>query len=441
MNVTRENLEDQTTLLKITLTEADYKETVDKALKNIKKKANVPGFRPGMVPMGLIQKMYGKSTLAEQTYHMATDAAFDKIKEDNIDPLGDLMPAQVQEPLDFENNKEFEFIFEIGIAPEVKIDLSDKDVVEKTVVVPDAEMVEGYKNNFLHRFGKLVEVEQATSEEALTVNLDNQEMQIEDAYVGLISMSEQERAPFIGKKVGDKMSVNINELYKDAKQRAAILSLKESELEGVNPQFELEITKIRAFQNPELNEEFFATAFPDGEVKDQQAFNAKIEVQVAQEIASQTAFKFDDDIRDYVVKKCALPLPEEFLKRWLFQANEGKFSAEDIEKEFPQFSTMMQWDLIKRAVAKENNIEVTKEDAMAEAKEMANAQFRYYGMASAADDMLENYANQILSNKEESNKIYDKVGQKKVTAALAAKMGVKEKKMSVAEFSQMMQKK
>lgn len=440
MNVTRADQKGQTTIITVKVEPADYTEQLEKKLKEYRRKANVPGFRVGMVPMNLINKMYRKGALADLSYHIATDAAFEFIKTENLDPIGDLMPAESQTEIDFDNEAgEFEFIFEIGLAPQVNLDLTDKDKIEKIVVEPSADMITGYTDNFLRRFGKLVDVDTVTKEEAVSCNLDNNDMKIDDAYVGLISMNDDERKPFIGKKVGAKLKVNINELYKDEKQRAAILSVKEGELKDINPEFELEITKIRAFENPKIDEDFLKLAFPDGDVKTKKEFDAKMKEQVGAELASQTEFKWEDNVRDYVIAKANLTLPDEFLKRWLFNINEGKFTMEDIEKEFATFVQMMKWDLIKRTVAKAEKLEVTADDATAEAKDMALAQFRYYGMAQVADDMLDNYAKQILSNKEEAKKIFERAGEKKIVGAIVAKVGVKEKKMSVEEFSSMMQ--
>lgn len=436
MNVIFENQADQTAVIKVTVSEADYSATVEKELKNYKRKAKVPGFRPGMVPMGVINKMYRKGAIADASYRAAMNASFEYIKENNIDPLGDLMPADdMQKPLDFDNQTEFEFIFRIGIAPKVGLELSSADVVEKIKVTPSEDMISGYRSNFIRRFGKLDDVDVVTKEEAVNVDLKNDEMTIEDTYVTLISLDDAARAPFIGKKVGDKMEIDIRTIYPKEEQRAAVLSVSKEELDALNPMFELEIKKIRAFVEPTIDEEFFKTAFPEGEVKTVEEFEAMIQTKVQEELDSQTAFRFDDTVREYLVKKANLSLPEAFLKHWLWSVNEGKFTMEEVEKEFPQFLELMRWDLIKRHIAREHNIEVSESDAIAQAKEMALMQFRYYGMATVADDMLENYAKQILSNKEEERKIYDMVGQKKVIAVALEKMTIEEKTMTIEEFS------
>ncbi|MEG0033761.1 MAG: trigger factor, partial [Mucinivorans sp.] len=333
MNVTRADQQGQTTIITVTVSGADYTEKLEKALKEQKRKAVLPGFRPGMVPMTMINKMYRKGAMADITYRLATDAAFEFIKKEEIDPIGDLMPSDSQPEIDFDAQSDFDFVFEIGLAPKINIDFSDNDKLEKIVVEPSAEMISGYRDNYLRRFGKLVDVDTVENEEAVSCTLENDEAKVDEAYVGLISMSEEDRAPFIGKKVGDQMTVNINEIYKDPKQRAAIMSIKENELQAMNPVFNLTVTKIRKFENPKLDADFFALAFADGSVKDEVGFDAMIKAQVGEELASQTEFKWLDTVRDYAVDRELITLPDAFLKSWLYQMNQGKFTMEQIEGE------------------------------------------------------------------------------------------------------------
>ena len=437
MNVVKENLENQTALLRVTVGEADYKEQVDKQLKDYKRKANVPGFRPGMVPMGVINKMYRKNVLADSAYRKATDAAFEYIKENNIETVGDLMPSEKQGELDFDNGTDFEFVFQIGLAPEIDLALSKKNSVTKYVIEPNDDMRKGFRSNYMRRFGKLVDVDVVVEDEALTGTLTQGDTTIEDAYVGLISMDEAARKPFIGKKVGDSIEVDVNEIYKTPSQRASILGVKEAELEGMDPKYTFTITQIRKFAEPEMNEEFFKLAFPAGDVTTTAQFDAKIDEQVRAELAKETEFKFTADLRKYLLEKTSLTLPEEFLKNWLYNVNEGKFSMEEIEKEFPQFLDMIRWDMIRRKVMKDNNLEITQDDVKAEAKEVAMMQFQYYGMHTVADDMLENFVNSILGNKEEVRKIYDKVGERKVVDAVSEQIKINEKTVSPDEFQKL----
>ncbi len=440
MNIVRENLEDLTTLLKVTVAEADYKDAVEKALRTYKRKANLPGFRPGMVPMGVINKMYRKSAVAEEAYRTASKSAFDYLEKEKIQIVGDMIPSDQQKPLDFDKDTDYEFVFEVGIAPEVNLSLSAKDKVKKYEIKIDDKMREGYRSNFVRRFGKLVDVETVEKDEALTVTLDQPEMQIQEAYVGLIGMDDERRKPFLGKKVGDTMEVDVNELYPTPAQRASILNVKEAELETINPKFTLTINQIRRFAEPELDEEFFKTAFPDGNVTNAEQFAQYIDAQIAGDLNRETEYMFTLDMRNFLLEKANLTLPAAFLKRWLFTINEGKFSMEEIEKDFDKFLDMMKWNLIQKHYMQELKLEITPEDAMNEARGLARMQFAYYGMNQVADEMLDNYAKSILGNKEENRKIYDKLTERKVIEALEPAITVTPTSISAEEFAKLVEK-
>ena len=437
MNIVREQHGENNSLIRVTVGPDDYGQEVEKSLREYRRKANIPGFRPGMVPMGIIRKMYGKSVVAEQSYRTASNSVFEYLQKEGIDYLGDVIPAEEQGAFDFENNTEFEFVFEIGEAPAINLDLSEKDKLTYHKIKVDKKMHDDYRSNYLRRYGRLVDAAEVTSDEALTVTLDNGDMNVADAYVGLISMSEEERKPFLGKKVGDKMHVNINELYKNPAQRAACLQVKENELEGINPEFEMEITKIRKFAEPELNEEFFKMAFPQGNVTDEAGFDKLIDEQIAAELRRESDYLFTLQLRDYLVKKADLKMPEEFLKRWLYTINEGKFTMEEIGKDFDQFLKMFTWNYLQKHFIKADNLTVTKEEAEAEAKALAAAQFAQYGMPSAPDEMLAGYAGKILSDKEQGQKIYEKLYEVKVVEDVKSKIKVTEKAVSADDFAKL----
>ena len=439
MNIVREQREQNNSLIKVTVGEKDYGDAVEKSLREYKRKANIPGFRPGMVPMGVIKKMYGKGVLAEQAYRQASEAAFNYLQEQKIDYVGDVIPSEEQGDFDFENGTEFEFIFEIGEAPEVKLELSAKDKMTYYTIKVDKKMHDDYRSNFLRRFGRLVDTDKVTADEALEVTLDNGEMNVADAYVGLISMSEEERKPFLGQKVGYKTEVNINELYKNPSQRAAVLQVKENELEGIKPEFTLEITRIRRFAEPELNEEFFKMAFPGGNVKTAEEFEAYIDAQIASELRRESDYLFTLQLRDYLIEKAGLKMPEAFLKRWLYTINEGKFTMEEIEKDFAQFLKMFTWNYLQKHFIKTDGISVSKEEALSEAKALAASQFAQYGMPSAPDDMLEGYAEKILADKDQGQKIYEKLYEVKVVEDVKSKIKVTEKAVSAEDFAKLAQ--
>ncbi|MBR5830211.1 MAG: trigger factor [Tidjanibacter sp.] len=441
MNIIKEARENQTAIIKITVSEADYAAEVDKKLREYKRKANIPGFRPGMVPMGIINKMYRKGVVAETAYKMASDNCFAYIEKEGIDYMGDVMPSDEQGAFDFDNNTDHEFIFEVGLAPVVDLELTEKDKVTRYKIKVDEEMRSGYRSQFLRTYGRLVDVDVVEKDEAVMCTLDNGEIKTEDAYVGLISMTEEERKPYIGKKVGDQMIVNVNELYKSEQQRASVLGLKENELASINPEFNLEITKIRKYADPEMNEEFFKMAFPAGDVTTEEQFEKMIDKKIEEELKKESDYVFTQTLREYLLEKAALTLPEDFLKRWLLAINEGKFTMEEIEKDFAPFAEMMSWTAILKFFAKKLSVEVKPEDMEAEAKAYAAAQFAQYGMMNVADEMLTNYAQQILSNKEESNKLIEKVYEAKVVEAVTPLVKVSNKSVTIAELNKILAKK
>ena len=439
MNITREQREVGTSLLKVVVNEQDYGEAVEKMLREYKRKANIPGFRPGMVPMGVVRKMYGKGAVAEQAYKIASNSVFEYLQKEGIDYVGDVIPSDEQGDFDFENNTEHEFMFEIGEAPKIEVALSKDDKLTYNKIKVDAQMIEGYKDNYLRRYGRLVDVEAVAKDEALTVALDNGEIAVDDAYVGLISMSDEERAAFLGKKVGDKMEVDVNELYKSASQRAAILKVKEEELESINPKFTLEIKQIRQFANPELNEEFFKMAFPAGNITSEAELDKFLNSEIETELGREADFLFTIRVRNFLMEKLALQMPADFLKRLLYVINEGKFTKEDIEKDFDAFLKMFTWNYIQKHFIQTYELRVSDEEAQAEAKEFAKAQFAQYGMPSAPEEMIENFSKQILENKEQGQKIYEKLYEAKVVEYVKSQIKVSNKSVSAEEFAKLAQ--
>ncbi len=394
-----------------------------------------------MVPMGIINKMYRKGVVAEVAYKMASDSCFEYIEKEGIDYMGDVLPSDEQGAFDFDNNTEHEFIFEVGLAPKVELELTEKDKVTRYKIKVDEEMRSGYRGQFLRTYGRLVDVDVVEKDEAVMCTLDNGDIKSEDAYVGLISMSDEERKPFIGKKVGDQMIVNVNELYKSAQQRASVLGVKENELADIKPEFNLTITKIRKYADPEMNEEFFKMAFPEGNVTTEEQFEKFIDEKIAAELKKESDYVFSQTLREYLVEKANLTLPEGFLKRWLLAINEGKFTMEEIEKDFAPFAEMMKWSAVQKHFAKTLGVEVKQEDMLAEAKAYAAAQFAQYGMMNVAEEMLSNYAQQILSNKEEANKLIEKVYEQKVIEAVTPLVKVSNKSVTIAELNKILSKK
>ncbi len=436
MQVVRENIGNLNEIIKITVEAADYTQNVEKALKDYKKKANVPGFRPGMVPMGIIKKMYLKGVTADETYKMASQECYKYLTDNKIEILGDPLPSETQPELDFEQQGNLEFHFEIGVSPEINIDLSSVEVTNNQIGL-EADMVDGYKKNYLQRFGKLVDVAEVTETEAITGTLTQGEETIEEAYVGLISMSDEQRAPYIGKKVGDVMEVNVNELYTSEQQRATILKKDVAELADINPNYTLTITQIRQFELPEVTEELLAEAFPNSDIKTPEQFDTFANEEVQKQLDNESKHLLAVTIRRKLIELAGFQLPDTFLKKWIYAMNEGKYSNEEIENEYAQFTEMMSWDIIKRHYVVANDMKVERDDLIEEAKQMAKMQFIQYGMPTIEDSLLVNYANQIISNKDEARKLYDAIYERMCVEFIESKIKVENKTVTVKEFGEL----
>ena len=252
-------------------------------------------------------------------------------------------------------------------------------------------------------------------------------------------MTDEERKPFEGKKVGDKMEVNVSELYKSETQRASILQVKAEELESINPNFSLEITQIRQFANPELNEEFFKMAFPDGNIASEADLDKFIDAEIEKELSREADYLFTIRVRNFLMEKAGLQMPEAFLKRWLYTINEGKFTMEDIEKDFEGFIKMFTWNYLQKHFIQTYELTVSEDEVNAEAKEFAKAQFAQYGMPSAPEEMIENFSKQILSNKEQAQKIYEKLYELKVVEYVKSQIKVTNKSVSAEDFAKLAQ--
>jgi FKBP-type peptidyl-prolyl cis-trans isomerase (trigger factor) len=350
MNLTTQERPDGVMVLKATVAEADYAPEVEKSLREMRRKANVPGFRPGMVPMGMINKMYRRGVVAEQAYRKANDAVFKYLEENKVSIMGDVMPSDEQGKLDFEGGAtEHEFVFEVAPAPVVDITAGPDDKLTRYKIKPSKEMREGYRGSFLRRF-------------AVPVG------------------------------------------------------------EGEEP------------REPALDAEFFAQAFPDGKVTDAAGLDKYLDEALDAELAREGEYLLGIQLKNHLLAKANVKLPEEFLKNWLFAMNEGKFTMEQIEAEFPAFLRMMSWDLVAKHFTTTLGIEVKQEDMLEEAKAIARMQFAQYGMTGMPEETIEGFAKNILANKEEAQRVYDRTREDKILTALKALIKIGEKSVTQDEF-------
>ena len=449
MNVSLQNIDKVSALLTVKLEKADYQPQVDKSLKNIRQKAQVPGFRPGMVPMSLVKKMYGKSVIADEVNKLLSEKVYAYIKDNNINILGEPMPNEEKQPdIDFDTMEEFEFVFDIALAPEFKAEVSDQDKVDYYTIEVTDEMVENQIKAYTQRNGKYEKVdayEENDMLKGLLAELDEEGntkeggIQVEGAVMMPSYMkNDEQKAIFANAKVNDVLVFNPNTAYEgNAVEMASLLKIDKEAAAEVKGNFSFQVEEVTRFVNGELNQEIFDQVFGKDVVKTEEEFRAKIKEGIAKQFESDSDYKFLIDVREYLVNKIGkLEFPDALLKRIMLLNNEEKgeaFVAENYEKSIEELT----WHLIKEQLIAANEIKVEQADVLNMAKEATRIQFAQYGMLNIPEEVLENYAKEMLKKQESVEGLVNRAAESKLSAALKAKATLNHKTVSMEEFNKM----
>ncbi|MCQ4914478.1 trigger factor [Bacteroides nordii] len=449
MNVSFQNIDKVSALLTVKLEKADYQEKVDKSLKTFRQKAQIPGFRKGMVPMSLVKKMYGKSVVAEEVNKLLSEKVYDYIKSNNINMLGEPMPnEEKQQVIDFDTMEDFEFVFDIALAPEFKAEVSSSDKVDYyTIEVTDA-MVDNQVKAYTQRNGKYEQVsayEDNDMLKGLIAELDENGntkeggIQVEGAVLMPSYMkNDEQKAIFANAKVNDVLVFNPNTAYDGhAAEIASLLKIEKEAAAEVKSDFSFQVEEITRFVSGELNQEIFDQVFGEGVVKTEEEFRAKIKESIAEQLVADSDYKFLIDARKMLMEKVGkLEFPDALLKRVMLLNNREKgeeFVAENYDKSIEELT----WHLIKEQLVKDNEIKVEQEDVIKMAKEATKGQFAQYGMMTVPEDILENYAQEMLKKKENVDGLVGRVVEAKLATALKAKVTLNNKTVPMEEFNKM----
>ena len=449
MNVSFQNIDKVSALLTVKLEKADYQEKVDKSLKTFRQKAQIPGFRKGMVPMSLVKKMYGKSVVAEEVNKLLSEKVYDYIKSNNINMLGEPMPnEEKQQVIDFDTMEDFEFVFDIALAPEFKAEVSSSDKVDYyTIEVTDA-MVDNQVKAYTQRNGKYEQVaayEDNDMLKGLIAELDENGntkeggIQVEGAVLMPSYMkNDEQKAIFANAKVNDVLVFNPNTAYDGhAAEIASLLKIEKEAAAEVKSDFSFQVEEITRFVSGELNQEIFDQVFGEGVVKTEEEFRAKIKESIAEQLVADSDYKFLIDARKMLMEKVGkLEFPDALLKRVMLLNNKEKgeeFVAENYDKSIEELT----WHLIKEQLVKDNEIKVEQEDVIKMAKEATKGQFAQYGMMTVPEDILENYAQEMLKKKENVDGLVGRVVEAKLATALKSKVTLNNKTVLMEEFNKM----
>lgn len=440
MEIKRTDVDELNFRLNLQIVKEDYADKKKKMLNDYRRKAELKGFRPGMAPMSLIEKMHGTQALVESVNGIISESLNNYIQENNLHILGEPLPnEELQQKIDWAKDETFEFVFDCALSPEVKVELSKKNKITTYKVEISQEAKKNYRSNLLRQFGKLEPTDVVSDEDFIIADfIQNGEVKAAGSYVTLKTIAdEQVKSLFIGKKVGDKFTVNVNEAFTNETDRAAMLKVKKEELASLDPVFEIEIKEIKTIKEAELSQELYDRIFGKDKVTDEAGFDAKIEERIAAEYQREADFRFMLDAKEYLLKKTDIKVPEEFMKRWLFTINEGKFTMEQIEKEFPLFLKDFRWQLIRQYIMKEQKMEIKREDLLAEAKKIASYQFAMYGLNDVPEEQLTSYAESLLANEQEGRRVYEKREEDMVLDYVKETVTLAEKSVTIEELQNM----
>lgn len=442
MQFNQSEIKDLMTVLTLTVEPADYQEAVQKELKQLRQKANIPGFRPGMVPAGLVKKMYGKGVMAEVINKTLSDALGKYIEEQHLNILGDPLPNEELTPkVDFDTQDTFTFAFDIALAPEFDASLNGHNKLTRYTIEVTDEMVNNQVESYAQRFGDYVEADDVQDGDVIKGLLTEQRengMTKENAMLNPQYMTDKEQAAlFKGAKKGDVITFNPQKAFQSEVEISSLLDITKQEAKELTSDFTFEIQGITRHQAAKIDGELFAKVYGENAIKDEADFRAHVKAEIEENMAEDSDYKFGLDAKAAVMKKMeGLTFPEDFLKRWLHATNE-KLTDEEIEKDFPQMIEELKWHLAKDQLLKKYNINVEKEDVEDYAKKVAKMQFMQYGLMHVDDAYLTNYAQQMLKDENQLRGIVERVAEQKIYAALKTVVKLDEKSISHADFGKL----
>ena len=434
MKIEQNRIDDLNLELALTVTKEDYSDSRKKRLNEYRKKAEIRGFRKGMVPMSLVEKMYGQTALVDAVNDVIAEGINNFIRENNLRVLGEPLPSEEHVQNEWNDGNDFNFKFDVALNPEISFELSKTDEVPYYTITVTEAAKKDMKNNLLKQYGSLEDGKKAKADDFIIVDFEQGDMKVEGTYVALRNVAEAVRPSFVGVKAGDVLDVNVNEAFENETDRASMLKVTKEEMAKLDPMFKMTVQTVKTFVNAPLTEETFEKIFG---VKTEEEFDAKIEDRIRAEYTQDADFRFSKDAKQYLLDKADVQIAEKFLKRWVYVVNEGKFTMEDIEKDWDLFIIDYKWQMVRSYLMEKYGVKIEEADLLASAKGFAAYQFAMYGMNNVPDEQLESFAKNILSQEEQGRRILDQVENEKTFAAVREVVTLKKKKISVEKFREL----
>jgi trigger factor len=447
MDITRDNIDDLNAVLKIQITKADYEDKVENLLKDYRKKAKIKGFRPGMVPIGLIRKMYGNAVKVDEINKIVSESIHKYLTNEKLDILGDPLPKTDElENINFETQEDFNFSFELGLAPVVELNISKKNKVISYDIIIDEKMKNDHVDNYTRRFGEFRKADVSEDKDILKGRIeaidDNGDPLpdshvIHDSTLAIDIIKENKiKKCFIGKNVNDSIDFDLRKTFPNENEIAGLLKMKKEEVMDIGGNYRFTISEISRFYPAEIGTDLFNRIYGEGVINSDEDFMKRIEKEIKVSLNHESDNKLMLDVKNLAIEKTDLRLPEDFLKRWLLKVNENT-TEEQIEKEFDGFRKDLKWQLIRNKVAKDNEVKITEIELQKEAEKITRYQFQQYGLFYATDEQISNYAKETLKKENEAKRIADIILEDKVIGLLKEIVKIENKSITVEKFNKL----
>lgn len=441
MNITKHDIDKLNAEIKISVSPVDYETKVNEGIKKVQKQANMPGFRPGKVPTGLIKKQYGTQILVDEINKLLNDSIYKYIEENKIEILGNPLPKD-QTSVDFANQKDFEFVYQLGLAPHFDVKLDNNNVFTYKTVKVDDELIEKYLKDIRRNYGTPVNPEVSGEKDVVFVDINELDENGDIKAGGIFKSTsvsyervknESAKSKLLGLKKEDKVVIGVNELYDTPIDISVSLGVDKEKAETTNCNLQLTVKNISRMEEAELNQELFDKIYGAGVIDSETAFREKIRSELSLMFNSDAEKFLKTEVEKKLIERVNLELPDSFLKRWLAVANEKPVTPEEIEKDYPNYARAMQWRLIENKLIKDNNLKVSEEEAKEEAKNFVKGEYARYGQAPSEED-LEKISKDLLSKEKEAQRIFENLYSKKVLDLIKEKCTLQTTEVSYDDF-------
>ena len=437
MNIEKKQIDDLNIELKLNIAAEDYAPVKKKKLNERRRTAEFKGFRKGMVPASLIERVYGEQCLGDAVNDIISEQLGKYMEESGLNFIGEPLSSEDQPEIEWKDGNDFVFKFDLGIAPKVDFELSSSDKVVNYTIKSTALAKEEMKKNMLMQYGELQEVETPTAESYLYVDMENDDKTVENGYISMRDVSEAVKPALMGVKAGDKLELNINETLEREGDRATLLKVKKEDLASINPVFNATVVNIKNFEAAQPTPETFDRIFGEGKVKTEEEFEKAVAERLAENYRQESDYRLGKDIKEYLVKKAGINLPEGFLKRWLYSINKEKYSMEEIEKEFPAFLADYKWQLVSDFLMKKFDLKIDRNDLSEAAHGYVAYQYAMYGMGNVPSNFIDEAAQKMLTDRQQVERLSEQVAEQKVIAAVKDIISFDKKSISVEKFREL----